>query len=165
MFDREVLIRIGEKLKARHESVAIAESVTGGLLQAAFSCVPEASLVYQGGMTLYNIGQKCRHLDIDPLHALSCNCVSQKISEELGCRVAFKFTATYGLGITGYAASMPEQGVAKAFAYYAITRQGLVLEQNTIVSGAAEGFSTQRFYAEILLQKFLICLDSSTSPA
>jgi nicotinamide mononucleotide (NMN) deamidase PncC len=37
MFDKKLIDFIGKELLNNNESVAIAESVTGGLLQAAFS--------------------------------------------------------------------------------------------------------------------------------
>lgn len=60
-----------------NETVAVAESVTAGLLQLAFSSADFATKYFQGGITVYNIGQKSRHLLIDPIHAIECNCVSK----------------------------------------------------------------------------------------
>jgi len=70
MFDKKLIDFIAKELLNRNESVAIAESVTGGLLQAAFSIAENASQFFQGGVTAYNVGQKYRHLLVDPLHAL-----------------------------------------------------------------------------------------------
>ncbi|HEY2725901.1 MAG TPA: CinA family protein, partial [Parafilimonas sp.] len=72
MFDKKLIDDIGNKLKEKNQSIAAAESVTGGLLQAAFSNAKAASFFFQGGITTYNIGQKCRHLLVEPLHAIEC---------------------------------------------------------------------------------------------
>ena len=48
-FDKELINSIGIKLKNKNQSIAIAESVTGGLLQAAFSNADDASFFFQGG--------------------------------------------------------------------------------------------------------------------
>jgi nicotinamide-nucleotide amidase len=44
---------IGELLKARKETVAVAESSTGGLIAAALLAVPGASAYFVGGAVLY----------------------------------------------------------------------------------------------------------------
>ena len=45
--------RIGELLKERRETVALAESTTGGLLSAALLSVPGASAYFLGGSVTY----------------------------------------------------------------------------------------------------------------
>jgi len=49
LFDLTTLKAIGNKLKAKKQTVALAESVTSGLLQFAFSQIPDARLFLQGG--------------------------------------------------------------------------------------------------------------------
>jgi nicotinamide-nucleotide amidase len=44
---------VGELLKAREETVAVAESSTGGLIAAALLAVPGASAYFLGGTVLY----------------------------------------------------------------------------------------------------------------
>ena len=80
MFDKKLIDDIGNKFKEKKQSIAVAESVTSGLLQAAFSNAKEASFFFQGGITAYNIGQKSRHLLVEPLHAIEYNCVSNPSS-------------------------------------------------------------------------------------
>jgi len=48
-----VAARIGERLKARRETIAISESSTGGLLSAALLSVPGASAYFMGGAVVY----------------------------------------------------------------------------------------------------------------
>ncbi|MDB5429501.1 MAG: damage-inducible protein [Caulobacter sp.] len=44
---------IAEQLKARGETIAVAESSTGGLISAALLAVPGASAYYRGGAVVY----------------------------------------------------------------------------------------------------------------
>ena len=44
---------VGEALKARGETVMVAESACGGLISAALLAVPGASTYYRGGLVLY----------------------------------------------------------------------------------------------------------------
>jgi nicotinamide-nucleotide amidase len=152
-FDKKLIDTIGAKLKNNNNSIAVAESVTGGLLQAAFSNANSASLFYQGGITAYNIGQKCRHLLIEPLHAMECNCVSQKIAVEMSKNVCQLFLSDYGIGITGYAARMPEQNVHDLFAFYAITLKDKILQQGKVIANVEEGLPAQLYYVNDVLQK------------
>src|ERR1700749_4967299 len=48
-----IATRIGERLKARGETICIAESSIGGLLSAALLSVPGASAYYIGGAGIY----------------------------------------------------------------------------------------------------------------
>ncbi len=45
--------RVGEKLKARKETVGISESSAGGLISAALLAVPGASAYFMGGAVVY----------------------------------------------------------------------------------------------------------------
>src|SRR5690242_2371309 len=138
-FDKKLIDSIGTKFKNKNLSVAVAESVTSGLLQAAFSNADGASLFFQGGITAYNIGQKCRHLLVEPLHAIECNCVSEKISQQIAVNITRLFVSDYGIGITGYAAKLPEKNIHELFAYYAISAREKILQSGKITTNAEEG--------------------------
>jgi PncC family amidohydrolase len=59
---------IGARLKARGETIAIAESSTGGLISAALLSVGGASAFYRGGGVIYTLQARQGLLDIpDPL--------------------------------------------------------------------------------------------------
>src|SRR5690348_6264721 len=107
----ELINKAGRLLQKEGATVAVAESVTSGNLQAIFSLAKNATLFFQGGMTAYNIGQKCRHLMVEPTHAIECNCVSQKVSEQMAAEICHLFTSDYGIGITGYASPVPEKNI------------------------------------------------------
>src|ERR1700744_5054559 len=103
MYPFDQINTIKDRLIGSGQSVAAAESVTSGHLQAALSLAANARGVYQGGLTAYNLGQKARHLSIEPIHALECDCVSDRVSARMALEVAQLFSANYGLGVTGYA--------------------------------------------------------------
>jgi nicotinamide-nucleotide amidase len=159
MFDKDLLFSIGEKLKNKGLSVAVAESVTSGLLQCAFSNIPEASTFFQGGITVYNVGQKCRHLLVEPLHAIANNSVSEKVARDLAGNVCRLFTSNYGLGIVGYAATMPEKNIHALHAFFAISFEGKIIEEGKINTKEEEGLPAQAFYTENLLRHFLATLE------
>ncbi len=94
---------VGSLLKERNETVAIAESSTGGLISAALLAVPGASAYFVGGGMIYT--QKARKvlLDIDleahsgmrPSTEPYALLLANKAREPLG--------ATWGIGETGAA--------------------------------------------------------------
>src|SRR3954469_8414198 len=105
LFNDDLLQSIGKKLHAKEQTIAISESVTSGLLQFAFSNIKDAEKFYQGGITAYNIGQKYKHLNVETIHAIGVNCVSQKIADEMALNVISLFNSDWGIGITGYASA------------------------------------------------------------
>jgi nicotinamide-nucleotide amidase len=50
--------RVGAALKARGETIAIAESSTGGLISAALLAVPGASAYFLGGAVVYTLASR-----------------------------------------------------------------------------------------------------------
>ena len=123
MIDKKTEDLIRKQLLKNQETIAVAESVTGGLLQSAFASMQFAMQFFQGGITAYNLGQKIKHLQVDPIYAHSCNCVSERIAKEMALNVCKMFHSTYGIGITGYDTPVPESG-NKVHAYYAIAKNG-----------------------------------------
>ena len=53
---------VGEALKARGETVMVAESACGGLISAALLAVPGASTYYRGGLVLYTYESRKKFL-------------------------------------------------------------------------------------------------------
>lgn len=108
LYNVDTVNAIKEVLLENEETLAVAESVTAGHLQAAFSAAMDASKFFQGGITAYNIGQKARHLHIDPILGGKVNCVAEKIANTMAIEVGKMFSSDYGLAITGYASIVPE---------------------------------------------------------
>ena len=136
------------------ETLAVAESVTSGHLQAAFSLADQATDFFQGGITAYNLGQKAMHLKIDPIHALTCNCVSQKIAIEMATSACNLFCCDWGIGITGYAAPVPKLKINALFAYYAFSRKGENVHAKQIESKKMNIKKVQEHYVSVLLKDF-----------
>jgi PncC family amidohydrolase len=150
LFDDIVIGSIRERLLSRSETIAVAESVTSGLLQLAISTADDAIKFYQGGLTAYNLGQKSRHLHIEPIHALSHNCVSERTAGEMAIGISDLFKSDWGLGITGYASPVPESD-HKLFAFYAIAYKKDVIETKRIKANKDDPLHVQSFYVNKLI--------------
>jgi PncC family amidohydrolase len=152
IFNKQDLQKIGKHLLAKKQTIAVAESVTSGLLQYAFANIPDAAGFYQGGLTAYNIAQKFRHLKVEPIHASAVNCVSEKVAREMALNVCNAFGSHWGIGITGYATATPEAG-GKIFAFYAITGAGKLKAAGRLKPPGTEPSAIQLYYANAVLHK------------
>ena len=151
MYNLDNLAFIKDYMVKHHETIAVAESVTAGHIQAALSLAEEASRFFQGGITTYNLGQKCRQLHIDPIHATSCNCVSELVAIKMSENVCPLFLSNWGLGITGYAAPVPELEIENLFAFYSISYNGKSLEAGKMEAPAWGSLDVQRYYVDKML--------------
>ena len=118
--------QLKQKLNASGQSIAVAESLTGGHLQAAITSASGSSDYFLGGVTAYNIDQKTNLLGVDRKHAADVNCVSQQVANQMAAGVRELFGSDIGLATTGYAEAWPDGGVEKPFAWIAINVEGRV---------------------------------------
>lgn len=153
MYDVEKISAIKNFMVEHGHTMAVAESVTAGHIQAALSLAENASRFFQGGITAYNLGQKSRHLKVDPIHAASCNCVSEKIAEDMAIHALSLFSSDWSVGITGYATPVPEQGIEDLFAFYAIAFRNKIVKKQKIHSSLTGTMEVQVYFTAIVLQE------------
>lgn len=118
-------------------TLAVAESLTVGHLQAKIAAVSGASEYFLGGITAYTLEQKVKQLGVNRAHARSVNCVSQRVAVEMASGVAKLFGAQLALASTGYAEPSPKNKVKIPHAWWAIchrVRGGAVM----MISGYVE---------------------------
>ena len=103
-FDDESLeFVVGSLLADRGETLATAESCTGGLLGSRITDVPGSSRYYVGGGVCYSAKTKIDIAGVDPQLIQQHGEVSQEVAEALASGIRQRFHATYGVGITGIA--------------------------------------------------------------
>lgn len=85
-----------------NQTLAVAESASGGRLAAEITSEPGASSYFAGGVVAYNLEQKVRLLQIDAQHAAQVNCVSEQVAKEMAAGVRQLCHADIGVSITGY---------------------------------------------------------------
>lgn len=94
--------KIAVRLKERGETVAIAESSSGGLVSAALLSVPGASAYYRGGGVIYTAYARKAFLDIpNPLPPPIQRASTEPYALLLADTVRTKLEATWGIGETG----------------------------------------------------------------
>lgn len=160
LFKESLIQEIRDLLLSSQASIAVGESVCSGLLQLAFSAMPDAIQFYQGGITAYNLTQKIKFFSVEPLHAATVNCVSQEVAHEISLAVCREFVSDWGIGITGYASAVPESR-NRVFAFFSICFRDRIVDSGQLKSGKADPFRVQLDYAHQVLEKLHGCLISS----
>ncbi len=92
---------IAQRLIARRESIAIAESSTGGLIAAALLAVPGASAYFLGGAVVYTKSARSALLGIGDAEMAGLRPSTEAYALLLAARVRERHGATWGLGETG----------------------------------------------------------------
>jgi nicotinamide-nucleotide amidase len=158
LISKDFIDTIKDELVNRKQTLAVAESVTSGVLQAVCSAATEASKFFQGGITVYNLGQKTLHLGVEPIHALECDCVSEETAAQMATGICHLFNSDWGISITGYASPTPESG-GKLFAYVAIAFKGAIVKSEKIKPLESEFFAVQLEYARKAIDFFKHAID------
>lgn len=94
------------RLRERGETLAVAESLTGGLLGATFSAPPGSSDVYAGGVVAYQTHVKVGMLGVPE----GVPAVSEEAARTMAEGVRERLGATYGLSLTGVAGPAEQDG-------------------------------------------------------
>ncbi|MFC4163411.1 CinA family protein [Epilithonimonas zeae] len=150
-FSEILLQKISYYLRDRNEKISIAESVTSGALQLAFSQMPGAEQFFEGGTTVYTIDQKVKHLNIDYDEANAVNCVSKNITETMAINVAKLFRTEWSIATTGYSTPVPESG-NDIFAFYAVSYKGeVVLSDRIELHPLTKPMDAQSYFTECAL--------------
>ena len=110
-----------ERLAARRETVATAESLTGGLLAATIVDVPGASVVFRGGLVVYATDLKATLAGV-PLDLLDeRGPVDPDVAAALAAGARERCGATWGIATTGVAGPTPQDGVAVGTVFVAVS--------------------------------------------
>lgn len=94
---------IGDLLKSRGETLAVAESCTGGLLGSRITDVPGSSAYFLGGGICYTGVAKTAVAGVDPQLLRQHGEVSEPVAIAMADGIRERFHATWGIGITGIA--------------------------------------------------------------
>jgi nicotinamide-nucleotide amidase len=115
-------------LRAPRRTLAVAESMTCGHLQAHIGAISGASEFFLGGITAYTLDQKVRHLGVKRAAAKAVNSVSAAVAEQMARGACVLFGSDFALATTGYAEPFDlaqgrpsaEGKVAVPFAWWAL---------------------------------------------
>ncbi|CAM5282455.1 hypothetical protein SGLAM104S_03423 [Streptomyces glaucescens] len=96
-------------LTVKGETVAVAESLTGGLVAAELTAVPGASKAFRGSVTAYATELKHRMLGVDADLLAQRGAVDPQVAAQMAAGVRKALGADWGIATTGVAAD-PQDG-------------------------------------------------------
>jgi nicotinamide-nucleotide amidase len=113
--EQAAVARIVASLTASRRTLAVAESLTGGLLTSALVDVPGASAVLTGGVVAYDTALKHSVLGVDAVVLAAHGAVHPDVAVQMavGVRTALAVRgepAAIGLSTTGVAGPDPQDG-------------------------------------------------------
>jgi len=129
------------ELARRAETLATAESLTGGLIGALLTAVPGASANYLGGVISYatRLKETLAGVPAETLHTLGP--VAAQTAADMAMGVARRCDADWGLAVTGVAGPEPQDGhpVGQVFLGLASPARGWSRARERRLSGDRAG--------------------------
>ena len=125
--------------RERGLTVATAESLTGGLVCAALTSVPGASLVVRGGIVAYATDLKAAALGVPADLLAARGAVDGDVARAMAAGVRRVMGADVGLATTGVAGPDPQDGQPVGTVFVAVSGSGVdVVERLALAGDRAE---------------------------
>ncbi len=142
--------RIGELLKTRGETVAVAESSTGGLVSASLLSIPGASAFFLGGSVVYTLVSRRELLEITAPDVEGLQPLSEPMVQRFARRAREQRGATWGVAELG-AAGPAGARYGHSAGTCVLAVDGPVILATTIETGSSEREENMwRFTAEAM---------------
>jgi nicotinamide-nucleotide amidase len=146
--------QIAAKLVARKETIAVAESSTGGLISASLLAVPGASAYFLGGAVVYTRDAR-RHLADIPDEAMrGIRSASEPYAQLLASRIRGRFSTHWGLSETG-ATGPTGNRYGDAAGHSCMAIAGPVSSVITLETGSADRLANMHAFATAALNLLL----------
>ncbi|MEV5981666.1 CinA family protein [Streptomyces sp. NPDC052114] len=130
--------RLLSLLAARGETLAAAESLTGGLVAAEITAVSGASKVFRGSVTAYATDLKRSVLGVDGTLLDERGAVDPEVARQMAVGVRKALGADWGIATTGVAGPDPQDGRAVGTVYVAVAGPD-VESMHGYADGGADG--------------------------
>jgi nicotinamide-nucleotide amidase len=125
-------------LTRRRRTVAVAESLTGGLLGAAITTVPGASSVFRGGVIAYATDVKAALLGVSAALLAERGAVDPDVAGAMAAGVRERLGAAIGAATTGVAGPDAADGKPPGTVHIAVSTAGGTVVQTLALSGGRD---------------------------
>ncbi|SEC34264.1 CinA family protein [Streptomyces sp. TLI_105] len=112
--------RVLELLAEREQTVAAAESLTGGLVAAALTGAPGSSVSFLGSVVAYATALKHELLDVDETLLADRGAVDPEVALQMAAGVRDRLGADWGISTTGVAGPAEQDGQPVGTVYVAV---------------------------------------------
>lgn len=116
--------RVLLRLQERGETLAVAESLTGGLVAAELTSVPGASQAFRGSVTAYATSLKRDVLGVDGALLAERGAVDPAVARSMAAGVRRVLGADWGISTTGVAGPEPQDGKPVGTVFIAVSGPG-----------------------------------------
>src|ERR1019366_1129877 len=130
--------RVIALLAARGQTVAVAESLTGGLLAAALTGIPGASAAFRGAVVAYATSLKATLLDVPSLLLDELGAVSPEVAAAMADGVRGRLSATFGAATTGVAGPDATEGKPVGTVHIAVSAAGGTSVRSLVLAGSRD---------------------------
>ena len=148
---------VGALLKARGESVAVAESSAGGLISAALLAVPGASAYFKGGGAVYTTAAKQVLMGVSDAAMAEARAATETHALHLARAACARLGATWGIGETG-AAGPSGNRYGDPPGHTCIGVAGPVCRAVTIRTGSTDRAENMAAFARAALELLEACI-------
>ena len=149
---------VGARLKAAHQTVAIAESSSGGLISAALLAVPGASAYFLGGAVVYTAKARMSLLGLPREAVAGMRSASEPYALLLARTARENHGATWGLSETG-ASGPTGNPYGDAAGHSCLAVSGPMETAFTLETGQSDRAANMDAFAISALRLFLAAID------
>jgi nicotinamide-nucleotide amidase len=152
------LVPIAEKIAAilieRRQTIAVAESSTGGLISASLLAVPGASAYFLGGAVVYTRDARRILMDIPDEAMKGLRSASEPYAKLLASQIRARFSTDWGLSETG-ATGPAGNRYGDAAGHSCMGIAGLDPSAMTLETGSADRLANMHVFAATALEFLL----------
>lgn len=127
-----------DALRRRGWTLAVAESMTGGLLGATLTAVVGSSDVFRGGVISYVDDVKAEHLGVDRDVLARKGAVTAEVARAMASGVLARFEADVALSVTGFAGPNVPPGGEVGLVHLGVAARGRVSSREMRFGGDRE---------------------------
>jgi PncC family amidohydrolase len=138
-------------LKQRRETIAVAESSTGGLVSAALLAVPGASAYFLGGAVVYTRRARELLMNLPRESVAGMRSASEPYALLLARTASQRFSASWGLAETG-AAGPSGNPYGDSAGHSCIAVAGVAEETITVETGLGDRLANMHAFAAAALE-------------
>ena len=118
---QELASSLIKKLEEKNLTIAVAESLTGGLVAASLTEIPGASKVFRGSITAYADEIKQNILNVKDETITNFTSISELVALEMAINVRTIMKSDIGISTTGVAGPEKSAGFAPGLVFVAIS--------------------------------------------
>src|SRR6202040_2112972 len=146
--------KIAAILKERRQTIAVAESSTGGLISASLLAVPGASAYFLGGAVVYTRDARRILMDIPDEAMKGIRSASEPYAQLLASQIRDRFSSDWGLSETG-ATGPTGNRYGDAAGHSCMAVAGAVPSVLTLETGSADRLGNMHVFASTALNLLL----------